>query len=258
MANELSSHLNRLAKVSATKSPSTISQSQLLSAQEMTMERFLTGITYYRCHTQSELVALLHLLPSFLAARANKITATSSSSKAVKLIVLDSIAFLFRAEVQEIQSRNRILAEVLQLCNSLVFTYGIAFVVMNHVTTKIISAPSTSNSNNSNNKVMSLVPALGEQYSHHITNRLLLHYHHHHHNHNHNNTIYDSTSTMTMMMTMARYATLVKSPAFPPRSTLFTINQKGIRDVPIPIPIPPTGVISATNSNSNTLKRSRE
>lgn len=159
MAQELSSHLTRLVKVQRLKStPSASSTShagmdlltaQTLAAEEMTMERFLAGITYYRCHTQSEFLAILHLLPSLLTTKSTSTTTSTSnptSSKPlppVKLIILDSIAFLFRADIQEINARNRILAEVIQSCNTIVYEHHLAMVMMNHVTTKIVKIPSS-------------------------------------------------------------------------------------------------------------------
>lgn len=91
MAHELSKHLMKMAQHTAAQRGShahhaELVRAQLQAAESMTMERFLTGIHVVRCHDTSDVHVFLHHLTAFL-----------SLHPAVRLIVIDSIAFPFRA-----------------------------------------------------------------------------------------------------------------------------------------------------------------
>jgi hypothetical protein len=91
MAHELSKHLMKMAQHTAAQRGShahhaDLVRAQLQAAESMTMERFLTGIHVVRCHDTSDVHVFLHHLTAFL-----------SLHPAVRLIVIDSIAFPFRA-----------------------------------------------------------------------------------------------------------------------------------------------------------------
>jgi hypothetical protein len=78
------------------------------------------------------------------------------------------------------------------------------------------------------------VPALGEQWSHGITNRILLHYPYQQSNgivSNMNNT--NSVGTPSGLL---RMATLMKSPSMANKSIPFAVTNKGIRDTSTVIP----------------------
>ncbi len=65
-----------------------------------------------------------------------------------------------------------------------------------------------------------LVPALGEQFSHGIANRIFLHY--------------DDRVTVTVAgdssSNIERRATLLKSPSMPSKTVSFSVNHRGVRD----------------------------
>jgi len=81
----------------------------------------------FRCHDQAELLATINQLSAFLRNKTR-----------IKCIVLDSIAFHFRQDLQDISTRNRMLSQVAQTLNKLAFDHKLAVVVINHVTTKIL------------------------------------------------------------------------------------------------------------------------
>lgn len=97
------------------------------------------------------------------------------------------------------------LSSVAHTLNDIASKYDIAVVAVNHVTTRVETS-STSK----------IVPALGEQWSHCITNRLMLTWETGHN--------YDEEKDK-----LARMATLVKSPARPSKSCFFDITEQGIR-----------------------------
>jgi RAD51-like protein 2 len=69
----------------------------------------------------------LNILPDFVKARPK-----------IKLIVIDSIAFHFRADVIDVTGRNRVLSSIASNLNQLAYNEKLAVVVMNHVTSKIV------------------------------------------------------------------------------------------------------------------------
>lgn len=79
---------------------------------------------------------------------------------------------------------------------------------------------------------MVLTPALGDQWSHCITNRVMLQY--------------GQSSDSELI----RIATLVKSPSLPTKSAKYIVSTKGIRDVPQP-------KAHLVNAEENVGKRTR-
>jgi hypothetical protein len=248
MATELSNHLGKLAQLSMKSKTQEIYMAQQAAAENMTMERFLEGIHVFRCHDQNELLASIHHLPAFLQLKTK-----------VKLIIIDSIAFHFRQDVNDIGLRNRLLSSIIQTFNQLAFDHRLAVVFINHVTTKFVKDRSISmnasrldtdgnrgitlsvivllslmeydlvlyffldSSSGYGSNQQRIVPALGEQWSHSITNRIML-------NWSTGPSLISSTSSSSS--STARIATLVKSPALPPNAAEFAVNKKGIRDAP--------------------------
>lgn len=192
MAAELSLHLQKLSKMTGRRQD--IALGQLAAAENMTMERFLEGINVFRCHDQSELLSTIHHLGAFL-----------KNKTRIKCVIIDSIAFHFRADLQDIGTRNRVLAQVAQTLNALAHEHKLAVVLVNHVTTKIAQDEDGKR----------LVPALGEQWAHCITNRVILYW-------------------QQVAGVNQRFASLLKSPAMPPKTVQFAVLGKGIRDVPPP------------------------
>ena len=161
----------------------------------------------------------------------------------IRLIVIDSIAFHFRQDLNDTTARSRMLSSVAQTLNLLAFDHNLGVVVVNHVTTRFertniaastagrgadaeddsgnVGFPLTG-ANGSNSIAVSsmqrLVPALGEQWSHCITNRIMLHWH---------------PISAGQGGGMQRMAALVKSPSMPFASASYCVNEKGIRDLPV-------------------------
>lgn len=100
-------------------------------ADAISAETILDSIHYYRCHNQTELVAVLNVLPDYIKARPK-----------IKLVVVDSIAFHFRADVIDVTGRNRALSTIASNLNQLAYNHKLAVVVMNHVTSKIVRSES--------------------------------------------------------------------------------------------------------------------
>ena len=196
MATVLSNHLQKTAKLSKRKKASStasveideIDRSKQSAADAMTKERLLSGINIFRVHDQTELLGIINNLLAYMALHPN-----------IKLIVIDSIAFHFRQDIQDTSSRNRILSNIAQILNQVAYTYNVGIVLMNHVTTRF-----DRNTNGLNSRI---IPSLGEQWSHCITSRIML-------------TWNDQQ----------RIATLVKSPSRPMGSVEFVVNENGIRD----------------------------
>ena len=128
------------------------------------------------------------------------------------MVIIDSIAFPFRQNVYDVAARSRLLCTLAQTLNQVAFEFNVAIVVTNHVTTRFDRLPSqqyqqqqhaaylnqpvsstsvytdynpqnnlsTSSSlyvsNGASNASTSIVPALGEQWSHSICHRIMLHW----------------------------------------------------------------------------------
>jgi RAD51-like protein 2 len=108
----------------------------------MTIDRLLDKICFYRCYSQTELIALIHQLKDLLGFASNLSSSSSSTllsgENPVKLIIVDSIAFPFRNNLLEVVQRNRVLNQLLQQLNEIAYEYELAVVLVNHMTTKII------------------------------------------------------------------------------------------------------------------------
>nr|XP_054747984.1 DNA repair protein RAD51 homolog 3-like [Lytechinus pictus] len=83
--------------------------------QGFTTEKILSGIHYFRCHNHVELIALVNLLPEFL-----------SKNPKVKLITVDSIAFHFRHDFDDMSLRTRLLNGLAQNLIRIATQYNLA------------------------------------------------------------------------------------------------------------------------------------
>lgn len=195
MAQALSDHMARIAKrVGAGPD----SHHVRAAAVNLTADRLLQGIHVFRAHNQVEQMCIINSLAAFMKTHTN-----------IKLIVLDSIAFHFRQDLQEVSSRSRILSTLAQTLNQLAFDHNLAVVTINHITTRVTSGASGNNSGSSGGVSTSrIVPALGEQWSHCVANRVM----------------------MFWQQNSVRTACLIKSPSRPQGVAQFTINKHGIRD----------------------------
>lgn len=212
MASAVSAHLNKISKSRKMEQKSRELGVDLVPiASAMTMNRFLEGITVFRVHDQVELLALIDQLPGLLALNSK-----------IRMVIIDSIAFHFRQSLQDTAGRSRILTTVSQQLNQVAYDSQCAICLTNHMTTKIewggytstMDLSSLGSSSNTSgtfgaNTSTSIVPALGDVWSHCVTNRLLLSW-----------------------QGDYRVATIVKSPAWPSVSVPFIVSALGMRDVP--------------------------
>ncbi|ETV89442.1 hypothetical protein, variant 2 [Aphanomyces astaci] len=123
----------------------------------LTKEDLLRGITYFRVYDYQEQHDVLVSLSRHLASRPK-----------VRLVLLDSAAFHCRHAFDEMQGRARALHNMTVVLRKLVCEFPIAVVLVNHVTTSVGLPGSDS----------TIVPALGEAWSHAISTRLLLGWEH--------------------------------------------------------------------------------
>ncbi|XP_005986848.1 DNA repair protein RAD51 homolog 3 [Latimeria chalumnae] len=172
-----------------------ITESHQENEQQKAMETFsvdtiLSHIYYFRCHDYVELLAQAHLLPDFLSAHPK-----------VRVVVIDSIAFPFRHDFDDLSLRTRLLNGLAQQLISTANDYKVAVVLTNQMTTRI-----------GQNQSM-LVPALGESWGHAATIRLILHWE-----------------------GKNRMASLYKSPSQKEATIPYQITFQGFRDIQAPVP----------------------
>jgi RecA/RadA recombinase len=224
-----------------------------------TPEHILSGIHVYRVHSEPEQTSTIYSLSRFLQEQQLRSQQDPRISP-IKLIVIDSIAFHYRAGVpehalrnsrnsdsnpnmpckarrQQIQEsknfyiqRTKALTTLAAFLGELAATFDVAIVAINHMTTKFMgdsSSTATSSSETATTGIKSdgdftsiCVPALGESWAHATTTRLIL------------------SSSPSPMETNPkkkgeaahRMCTLVKSPHRPAGTALFQIVKNGIRD----------------------------
>ncbi|XP_074537696.1 DNA repair protein RAD51 homolog 3 [Halichoeres trimaculatus] len=126
---------------------------QRVAMTTFSVDTILSNIFLVRCRDYVELLAELHMLPDFLCEHPK-----------VRLLVIDSLAFLFRQHFEELSQRTRILNGLAQQLIAMATSQNMAVVLTNHMTTRLHSGRSQ------------LVPALGDSWGHAPTIRLLLHW----------------------------------------------------------------------------------
>ena len=188
------------------------------AATNCTVQHMLRGIHLIRVHDSTELLAIVNRLSSLI-----------DQCGDVKLVIVDSIAFPFRQNLHDVATRTRILAGVASKLQQVAYEKNVAVVVTNHVTSKFIKAKPQKDMNDEKvpddfDKVVEngdiskrdmhrtateLVPALGDTWSHAITNRLMM-----------------------FFVNGKRCASLVKSSYAKSTSCSFLITEEGIRDHP--------------------------
>ncbi|CAJ1901569.1 unnamed protein product [Cylindrotheca closterium] len=218
-------------------------QQQSLQQHDILTERdILESIQVFSVHDEASQTATLQNLPQYLED-------TSNDTVPVKLIVIDSVAFHYRAMLpttnakskssksnsyQYYGQRTKSLISLAGFLADLARQYHLAVVCVNQMTTKIgMQGGGNNTSNNNNNSV--LVPALGESWAHAITTRLLLSQHQ-------QNGGSDSNRQL-------RTCQLVKSPHRPSGMAHFQILPQGIRRAKT-ISIARTRNISSSQGNS--------
>lgn len=123
-----------------------------MKAMYWLVQNILIGcLSQVRCHDYVELLAELHLLPTFLQKQTK-----------VRLLVIDSMAFPFLQLFDDLSERTRLLRGLAQQLITMATNHNIAIVFTNNMTTRLIGTQSH------------LVPALGDSWAHAPTIRLLL------------------------------------------------------------------------------------
>jgi RecA/RadA recombinase len=205
-------------------------------ASLLTPEEILKSIQVYRVHDETALLATLFSLKDQVEDQWQR----TNGNIPVRLIVVDSIAFHFRAVTptnsQYYIQRTKTLIQLAAYLGDLASHYNLAVVAINQMTTKVIQQQGGSNPNNGS-YLSTNVPALGESWAHATTTRLLLK----------NNEFFvsstpqdddDSKNKVAIksgvyqpQLQQERTCILVKSPNRPPGSAAFQICHEGIRDV---------------------------
>lgn len=185
---------------------------------DFTTEGILASIDVFRVHDEAALLATLYSLEKHIEKH-------SRSSLPVKLVVVDSIAFHFRAITPTDSSyylqRTKTLAALALYLGDLARRYELAVVVVNQMTTKIHGGSS------------SVVPALGESWAHATSTRLLLSQEHKllmqedDDDDNDDENIPQSCTKIPVWT-----CTLVKSAHRPNGTADYRILEEGIRDRP--------------------------
>ncbi|XP_013384917.1 DNA repair protein RAD51 homolog 3 [Lingula anatina] len=170
------------------------SAEQVGALKTFSVESILKGIHYYRCHNYVELIATVHLLPEFLKEHSQ-----------VKLIIVDSIAFHFRHDFDDLALRTRLLNGMSQSFIRLANEHTLAVVLTNQMTTRF-SVDQQGQSY--------LIPALGESWGHASTVRVVLYWEN-----------------------SQRWAKLYKSPYRKEDTIPYQVTTGGIRDVQITDPV---------------------
>jgi len=243
----------------------------------LTIDDILDSIDVFRVHDETALLATLYSLQKYVEesqqewryqldnqqggdgpkVNGDGRTSSSSSPLPVRLIVIDSIAFHFRAVVPTGPSyyvqRTKTLTALAAYLGDLAIKHDLAVVVINQMTTKVNNYNNNSNqyggSSFSSSSIPSslsstvMVPALGESWAHATATRLLLSSEEH-------SDLYIKGGDRQV-----RTCTLIKSAHRPTGTTPFRILEIGIRDVPDEIMV--VGRSSSNSDDNDTNKRPR-
>lgn len=217
MSKALLKHLERNLSLSLKRKDPSLAELQARQRQELdkmnSIDHMLSRIHYCRIHNYTEQLAFINAMPSLL-----------KKHPLVKLIVLDSVAFHFRHDFENMAKRARLLNAHAQKLNMLASNHQLAVVVTNQMTTRLQTSGGKTESY--------LVPALGESWSHAITSRVVL-------------SVLDETVEMTKKRkandgskrydterVYLRKASLVKSPSKQQQTIEFVVTKSGIRNRP--------------------------
>lgn len=182
-----------------------LADKKVAEAESLSVDSLLSGIHVYRAHDLTEFLAVIAQLGSYLNFHAK-----------IKLVVIDSVAFPFRQAEGGFQ-KSRSLSNLSKNLYQIAFQKNVAVVVLNHVTTKVNRAASNTSdpattTTTTNEGSTQVVPALGDHWSHCVTNRIMMHW------------------EKTMDGCIERVARLTKSPSCPCSRATFAVLSKGVRD----------------------------
>jgi RAD51-like protein 2 len=212
LINHIQAGLQRRQKQQTMPHSGAGTTSTFSSGWSVTAEDILSNIHIYRAHDVSDLSTLLS------GALPDLIEQLSTTSQPVRLVVIDSLAFPFRAadpESTDFVVRTRQLTTMANSLSMLAATYQLAAVAVNQMTTKFSSSSADGlpqapdGSSIAATSATKLVPALGESWAHAVTTRLVL----------------------SCENQQQRYCSLTKSPRFPTASAQFEIIEAGVRGV---------------------------
>ncbi|XP_061590652.1 DNA repair protein RAD51 homolog 3 [Cololabis saira] len=159
-------------------------QDQRAAMETFTVETILSNIFLVRCHDYAELLAQLHLLPEFLRDRPK-----------LRLLVIDSVTFPFRQQLNDLSLRTRILQGLAQRLIAMATSNDVAVLITNQMTTRLRGGQAQ------------LVPALGDTWGHAPNVRLGLHWE-----------------------GSQRVVAVLKSPGQPNAAVPYQITSEGFRD----------------------------
>lgn len=176
--------------------------------KQFTVDYVLSRIHYFRCQDYIELLAIVQLLPEFVHQHSN-----------VKLIIVDSVAYPFKHDFEDLYHRTRILTKMAQNLRRIATENKLAVVLTNQMTTKLRYG-----------KDSQLIPALGETWAYSSTIRMILKWEGN-----------------------VRMAWLYKSPITKTTTVPYQITMGGIRDV-----IEPSKEIPITEEKEDENPRKRQ
>lgn len=182
MAGAFCKHLHKVAE-------SRKDEAKRAAAASVTSDSILRGIHMFRVRDATEQLAVVELLPTFLHNHSN-----------VRLIVMDSVTFHFRQDVEDMAARTRQLGQMAQSLMALAGQRQVAVVLMNQVTTRVTGRDQSR-----------LVPALGDSWAHAATSRVILYW-----------------------QGSARHAYIYKSPTQPAAAAEYGITADGVRSLKRP------------------------
>jgi RAD51-like protein 2 len=215
----------------------------------LTEQTLLESIQVFRVHDETCQTATIQRLQEYITNHHHQHQQQQEEETKIKLIVIDSIAFHYRAITPTSPNyyleRTKQLTSLASHLSDLAQTHHLAVVCINQMTTKLFP-----------DKSSTMVPALGESWAHSVTTRLLLE---------------QSTNN-----TSHRTCTLVKSPHRPSGKAHFQVLPQGIRgmtkksppntntntntnndDAPLPSTVTPHRFRTDTQNNENQSKRLR-
>ena len=169
MAKALYNHVQGRRKTKRDRNRKSSGDSGSNLPSDFTIEGILDSIDVFRVYDETALLATLYSLRNYIESSVS----SPKSTLPVKLIIIDSIAFHFRAVIPDNKNsyyvqRTKTLTALAAYLGDLANQHDLAVVVINQMTTKM------SNNYKSGNNTVSIVPALGESWAHATATRLIL------------------------------------------------------------------------------------